>query len=107
MRNFHDIEIKKDLVSREDGHNALERVLTSSDFATSPHLSAFLAYCVRETLEGRASALKAYNVATSVLGRPPLSILRPIRLSASRPRDCVGLWSVTITGVARRSRYKS
>jgi len=71
MRNFHDIEIKKDLVSREDGYNALERVLTSSDFATSPHLSAFLAYCVRETLEGRASALKAYNVATSVLGRPP------------------------------------
>jgi len=37
MRNFHDIEIKKDLVSREDGYNALERVLTSSDFATSKH----------------------------------------------------------------------
>lgn len=89
MNNFHEIEITRDLIGREDGYDALERVLTSSDFASSPHLAAFLAYCVRETLEGRASALKAYSVATSVLGRPPTfdpQIDPIVRVEATRLR---------------------
>ena len=56
-------------VSKGEALDALDAVLSSADFASSPHLAAFLTYSVNETLEGRASELKAYTVATCVLGR--------------------------------------
>jgi adenylate cyclase len=47
----------------------LERVLLHPEFAASPRLTAFLRFVVNETLEGRASRVKAYTIATTVFGR--------------------------------------
>lgn len=48
----------------------LSRILGSEEFRNSPNLSAFLAFIVERALEGRADTIKAYTVATQVLGRP-------------------------------------
>jgi EAL domain-containing protein (putative c-di-GMP-specific phosphodiesterase class I)/ActR/RegA family two-component response regulator len=50
--------------------SALNAILRSSNFVGSPQLSAFLHYVVTETMEGRASKLKAYSIATQALGKP-------------------------------------
>lgn len=71
MRNLKESEWAGGIESRKEELAALESVLTSPDFTFSPHLASFLTYCVRETLEGRGPALKAYSVATGALGRPP------------------------------------
>ena len=49
--------------------DALERLLRHSELASAPRLAAFLRYVVTETLEGRASHIKAFSIATSVFGR--------------------------------------
>ena len=46
------------------------RVLGSEEFRASPNLTAFLRFIVERTLEGREDTIKAYTVATEVLGRP-------------------------------------
>jgi adenylate cyclase len=48
----------------------LRRVLSSSSFTTSDRNRRFLEYVIEETLAGRATRLKAYNIATTVFGRP-------------------------------------
>jgi tetratricopeptide (TPR) repeat protein len=48
---------------------ALESILRQPEFQSSPRLSSFLRFVVEETLEGRASRLKAFTIATSVFGR--------------------------------------
>ncbi len=48
---------------------ALGRVLASEEFRASPNLTAFLRFIVERTLEGREDTIKAYTVATEVLGR--------------------------------------
>lgn len=55
----------------DDVRAALNRIVTSAEFVSSPHLAAFLTYSVETTLAGESSHIKAYSVATSVLGRPP------------------------------------
>ncbi|MDS9469812.1 hypothetical protein RGQ15_19830 [Paracoccus sp. MBLB3053] len=50
--------------------HALDRVLASPEFETSERNRRFLRYVVDETLAGRADRIKAYNIATSVFGRP-------------------------------------
>jgi TolB-like protein len=50
--------------------NELYRVLNSSNFTTSDRNRRFLEYVIEETLAGRAARLKAYNIATTVFGRP-------------------------------------
>jgi EAL domain-containing protein (putative c-di-GMP-specific phosphodiesterase class I) len=50
--------------------SALNAILASPNFVGSPQLSAFLHYVVTETMEGRASKLKAYSIATQALGKP-------------------------------------
>ena len=49
--------------------DALNRILESSIFRASARSTAFLRFVVTETLEGRASRLKAFTIATSVFGR--------------------------------------
>ncbi len=49
---------------------ALERVLASEQFRTAPQLSAFLAFVVNRTREGRSAEIKGYTIATEALGRP-------------------------------------
>ena len=48
----------------------LDRIVSSANFLTSKRNRRFLEYVVDETLEGRGDRLKAYNIATSVFGRP-------------------------------------
>ncbi|MGI9401372.1 MAG: tetratricopeptide repeat protein [Rhizobiaceae bacterium] len=47
----------------------LERILTSSEFATSERRRNFLRFIVEETLAGRANRIKGYTIATKVFGR--------------------------------------
>jgi adenylate cyclase len=47
----------------------LARVLTSSEFAASRHLTNFLQFVVEETLAGREDRLKERNIALGALGR--------------------------------------
>ena len=47
----------------------LDRILRQPEFQSSPRLSSFLRFVVEETLDGRASRLKAFTIATSVFGR--------------------------------------
>src|SRR3954447_23247822 len=53
-----------------EARDALSRVLGSEEFRASPNLTAFLNFIVERTLEGREDTIKAYTVATQVLGRP-------------------------------------
>jgi hypothetical protein len=48
---------------------ALEKVLASETFRSSPQSIAFLRYVATETLAGRGEELKGYTIATSALGR--------------------------------------
>ena len=47
----------------------LERIIASSAFDASVRNRAFLRFVVEETLAGRGDRIKAYTIATSVLGR--------------------------------------
>lgn len=49
---------------------SLERILDHPLFRSSPQLSAFLDYVVKEEIAGRGSLIKAYSVAVDALGRP-------------------------------------
>ena len=71
----------------------LERILRHSEFASSPRLAAFLRFVVAETLEGRASKVKAYSIATTVFGRgesfdPQTNPV--VRVEAMRLRQSLG-----------------
>jgi hypothetical protein len=57
-------------VSRSAVTAQLDRILASGEFQASPQLAAFLSFSVNQTLEGKGEALKAYTIATEVLGRP-------------------------------------
>ena len=56
-------------IPRDKVMAALRQVLLSAEFKTAPQLAAFLTFSVSRTLEGRGQLLKAYTVATEVLGR--------------------------------------
>jgi tetratricopeptide (TPR) repeat protein len=56
--------------ARNEVQGCLARILASEEFRNSPNLSAFLSFIVQRALEGRADTIKAYTVATQVLGRP-------------------------------------
>lgn len=56
-------------ISPEVVKDQLNRILSSSDFESTNQLSQFLRFVVEETLAGRANQIKAYTVATTVLGR--------------------------------------
>lgn len=49
---------------------ALDRVLAAEAFRAAPQLSAFLAFVVGRTLEGRGAELKGYTIAVEAFGRP-------------------------------------
>jgi hypothetical protein len=48
---------------------ALDRILASEGFRTSPQLGAFLRYVVEATLAGRAASIKGYTIGVEALGR--------------------------------------
>jgi TolB-like protein len=50
---------------------ALDRIVASETFRTSPQLGAFLRFIVEETLGGRGASLKGYTIGVEALGRDP------------------------------------
>jgi TolB-like protein/tetratricopeptide (TPR) repeat protein len=58
-------------VSRSAAIDALRRILASGAFADSPRSREFLAYVVRETLDGRGHRLKERTVARAALDKAP------------------------------------
>jgi adenylate cyclase len=56
-------------VSRDRAIDALRRILASDAFADSPRARDFLAFVVRETLDGRGARLKERTVARGALDR--------------------------------------
>lgn len=57
--------------SHDEVSAALDRIVHSTEFRASPHLAAFLTFSVEKSLAGEATFIKAYSIATSVLGRHP------------------------------------
>lgn len=67
----------------------LELILASSEFKVSDRIRRFLIYVTNETLAGRAERIKAYSIATEVLGRDPNFDLQNdpvVRIEAGRLR---------------------
>src|SRR5262245_18063863 len=56
-------------VDADEIRAALGRVLHSADFHASARQHRLITYLVDEALAGRGRRLKAYNIATAVLGR--------------------------------------
>lgn len=52
-------------------HDALQRVISSRDFANSDRKKRFLKFIVQETLSGRSDRIKAYTIAVDIFGRSP------------------------------------
>ncbi len=63
-------ELAPEKVERNEAFAALDKILASEEFTSSPQLSAFLTFSVQQTLNGQGPALKAYTIATEVLSRP-------------------------------------
>ena len=63
------LKLNATVVEPDEVREVLERIVRRPEFADAPRLSAFLQFVVNETLEGRASRVKAYTIATSVFGR--------------------------------------
>jgi hypothetical protein len=57
-------------VTSSDIFYSLDRILETPAFTSSPQLTSFLTYVVREELAGRGDLIKAYTVAVDGLGRP-------------------------------------
>lgn len=76
-------------VSRIPAIDALRRILASEAFSNSPRSRDFLAYVVRETLEGRGSRLKERTIARGALGKASEFDARSdagVRVQATRVR---------------------
>ena len=57
--------------SESDVRAALERIVASETFRSSPQLGAFLRFIVEEALAGRGASLKGYTIGVEALGRDP------------------------------------
>lgn len=55
--------------SDEDLREHLEKILASPEFHDSPMLGQFLRFVVEKALSGQAQEIKAYTIATEVMGR--------------------------------------
>jgi tetratricopeptide (TPR) repeat protein len=60
-----------DVPSEAEVQSALDRILASESFRTSPQLGGFLRYVVEAALGGRAASLKGYTIGVEALGRDP------------------------------------
>src|ERR1700704_250335 len=57
--------------SESDVRAALERIVASETFRSSPQLGAFLRFIVEEALAGHGASLKGYTIGVEALGRDP------------------------------------
>lgn len=77
---------------------ALDRVLRSPDLRASERQRRLLVYLVEETLARRSERLKAYNIATAVLGRSERfdpQIDPTVRIEISHLRRCLERYYLT------------
>lgn len=86
--------------------SAPKKILASDEFVASPQLAAFLTYSVQQSLDGNGPSLKAYTIATEVLGRP--TSFDPqndpiVRVEATRLRRAIDR-HYTTTGAQERLR---
>ena len=63
--------LKNSTPAKEEIHRQLALMLNSPDFRASPQQKSILKFVVKQTLTGNASRIKAYTLATEVLGRGP------------------------------------
>jgi adenylate cyclase len=85
-------------IEDQEAKSALELILASEDFVSSPRLADMLTFIVEQTLEGRSAYLKAFNIANHVFGRDesfdagtdPL-----VRVQASRMRKAIERYYLT------------
>ena len=73
----------------------VDRILSSSGFAHSPRMTAFLGYVVNETIAGRGDHLKEYRIALDVFRReqdfdPQTNPI--VRVQASKLRRALTLY---------------
>ena len=89
------VAVAKPLFENSVVKRALNSILSSTGFCSSPQLSAFLSYVVDQTLDGRGAGLKAYSIATEALGRPmsfdPVTDAT-VRVLAGRVRSALELY---------------
>ena len=93
-------------IDRDRVFAALKNILASDEFVASPQLAAFLTYSVQQSLDGHGPTLKAYTIATEVLGRP--ASFDPqndpiVRVEATRLRRAIDRHYAT-TGAQERVR---
>ena len=91
-------ELAPEKVDRKEAFAALDNIIASDDFAASPQLAAFLTFAVQQTLNGQGPALKAYTIATEVLGRPPTFDPQNdpiVRVEATRLRRAIDRYYAT------------
>lgn len=78
--------------SSKDVIAQLDLILASPEFKVSDRIRRFLIYVTHETLGGRAERIKAYSVATQVLGRDPNFDVQNdpvVRIEAGRLRRAI------------------
>jgi TolB-like protein len=81
-----------ELFSNDTIQTQLQKILYYPDFAVSDILSQFLSYIVNETISGRSTNIKEYNIGIDVLQKPHL--FKPnsngvVRVHASRLRNAL------------------
>ncbi len=86
---------------------ALEAICNSDDFKRSSRLTDLLRYIVTEEVEDRGHRLKAYSIATEVLGRkadfdPSSDSI--VRVEMARLRIALKLYYAAVEAPARRDR---
>ena len=82
----------------KDIRDAVQRVLESPEFVVPDRARRFLSYIVEEALCGRAGRIKAYSIATDVLGRDPsfdASTDPVVRIEAGRVRRALEHYYLT------------
>lgn len=78
--------------SSKDVLKQLELILASAEFKVSDRIRRFLIYVTNETLAGRVDRIKAYPIATEVLGRDPNFDVQNdpvVRIEAGRLRRAI------------------
>ena len=96
--NTRSTDKDSDSIASDDVLAALDRILKSEDFVSAPRLSSLLHYIVTETVAGRSTKLKGFNIANSVFGRDETFDARTdplVRVQANRLRKAMERYYLT------------
>ena len=85
-------------ITSESVLESLRKILASEDFVSAPRLSSLLNFIVLETLAGRSTELKGFNIANRVFGRDENFDARTdplVRVQANRLRKALERYYLT------------